>query len=123
MAVTASLFTSNVNDGRAIEDFTKAIELRTIEKFTKGTKRKPNAGGNYGNRGDAYFLLRQYDLAIKDYDNAIRLKRKNASAYRNRVFANYFLGKNDRVADDFRNAARLAPSDHYAIIWLSIVSA
>jgi len=56
-------------------------------------------------------LAREYDRAIADYSEAIRLDPKNAGAYSGRGEAYCFKGEYDRAIADFTEALRLKPTD------------
>jgi tetratricopeptide (TPR) repeat protein len=60
-------------------------------------------------RGVAYYFKKDYQAAIKDYDEAIRLDPKKSRAYTNRGAAYKGLGRNDRAIADESEAIRLDP--------------
>ena len=66
------------------------------------------------NRGRAKHNLGQYEAAIADYDNAIRLKPNYALAYNNRGLAKYYLGQYEAAIADYDNAIRLKPNYVFA---------
>ena len=55
----------------------------------------------YNNRGAAYAVLGQYQLAIEDYDKAIQLDPEDAMAYYNRGVAYKELGRYHRAIEDY----------------------
>ncbi len=63
----------------------------------------------FTNRGLAYKRKGQWDRAIADYDEAIRLKPDFVFAFTNRGNAYYYKGQFDRAIADFSNAIRLNP--------------
>jgi tetratricopeptide (TPR) repeat protein len=65
----------------------------------------------YNNRGSAYNGKRDYDRAIQDYNEAIRLNPSYSYTYRERGLA--YNGKRDydRAIQDYNEAIRLNPSD------------
>ena len=63
------------------------------------------------NRGDAYRAKRQYDRAIEDYNQAIRLRPDDAGAFNNRGSIYEARGRNDFALQDYEEAIRLKP-DH-----------
>jgi lipoprotein NlpI len=69
----------------------------------------PNDAVAFYNRGNAYAAKAQYDRAIEDYDQAIRLDPKDADVFYNR--GNTYLAKAqyDRAIDDYDQAIRLDP--------------
>jgi len=73
---------------RAIEDFDKAIRL------------KSHLAESYYSRGYAYARLGQYKRAIMDYDQAIRLKSDYVEAFSFRVEAYFKLGQYQQVIKD-----------------------
>jgi curved DNA-binding protein CbpA len=85
-------FIRNGDFERAIDEFTKAIDLI------------PGYGFGYQVRGDSYFHHAQFDLAIRDYDKAIELDPNDKSAYNGRGLANYELGQYQLAIEDFDKA-------------------
>ncbi|MFZ1990264.1 MAG: tetratricopeptide repeat protein, partial [Alphaproteobacteria bacterium] len=63
------------------------------------------------NRGIAYRDKGDYDRAIADYTQAIRLKPDYAKAFNNRGLAYYNKGDYDRAIADYTQAIRLKPDD------------
>ena len=104
----------------AVDWFDKALALltdgkytdpqKTIEYLTNSIRLKPDAA-SYSNRGIAHDNLGQYQRAIEDYREAIRLKPDYAEAYNNRGAAYHNLGQKQRAIEDYNEAIRLKP-DH-----------
>ena len=63
----------------------------------------------YNNRGNAYALKGDYDLAIKDYEEAIKAKSDNSKAFYNRALAYKRKGEHDRAIADLDQALKLDP--------------
>ena len=63
------------------------------------------------NRGNAYYDRGQYDRAVADYDEAIRLNFDEADVYANRGDAHRRTGRYDRAIQDLDRAIRLNPND------------
>src|SRR6516164_4340966 len=61
------------------------------------------------NRGNAYLAKRQYDRAIQDYDQAIKLDLNEAIPLNNRGNAYYKIGQVDCAIQDFDLAITLNP--------------
>ena len=59
------------------------------------------------NRGNAYYDLGQYERAIEDWDEAIRLNPQAADAYYNRGLAYERLGRQEQADRDFAKAKEL----------------
>ncbi len=66
--------------------------------------------GAYSRRGSAYMQKGDYDHAIQDYDDAIRLNPNDAPAYNDRGSAYFYKGDYDRAIQDFNEAIRLNPN-------------
>ena len=66
--------------------------------------------GALNNRGSGYQRKQQYDRAIQDYDQAIRLNPNVAIAYYNRGLAYASKDQYDHAIEDFDQAIRLDPS-------------
>ena len=64
----------------------------------------------YFYRGNAHLHNGDYDTAIVDYDQAIRLKRDYANAYYNRGLANSIKGNYDTAIANYGQAIRLKPN-------------
>ena len=62
-------------------------------------------------RGDSYAELGQYEMAIQEYDEAIRLERGHHQAYYKRGLAYEALGKPEEAARDFQKAKELEYND------------
>ena len=64
----------------------------------------------YSSRGVAYRLKGEYDRAIQDYGQAIKLDAKSATAYANRGVAYDNKAEYDRAIQDYDQAIKLKPS-------------
>jgi tetratricopeptide (TPR) repeat protein len=62
----------------------------------------------YNNRGNAYTAKGEYDLAIKDFEQAIKLNANYAKAFNNRVYRK--KEEFDRAIEDFTQALKLDPN-------------
>ena len=76
----------------------------------KAIELEPNFAGAYMNLGTAKAHLKEYDVAIKDYDKAIELNPNYALAYYNRGLACRELGKEKEAIEDFKKAQELDPT-------------
>jgi tetratricopeptide (TPR) repeat protein len=92
----------------------KPTEDQTINGCTamiqSRTETRENRAIAYYNRGSTYGLKGEYDRAIADFDDAIRLNPKYARAYSNRAFYLDSKGEYDRAIADFNTAIRIEPS-------------
>jgi tetratricopeptide (TPR) repeat protein len=115
------VYLGNGQPDRAIEDFDQAIRLN------------PNYALAFNSRGNAYSgkgltacrpgsfppcasAIAQYDRAIEDFDQAIRLNPNYALAFNNRGNAYLVKGQPDRAIEDFDQAIRLNPNFALAFI-------
>ena len=64
----------------------------------------------YNNRGNAYTSKGQYDLAIQDYDESIKLNPNYAKPFNNRGVAYQKKGEYDRAIEDFDAAINIDPN-------------
>ena len=129
---------------KAIEDFTKAIELNpyradtyfnrglvyqgleqyalgleqytnAIEDFTKAIELYPDRADAYFNRGLVYQDLEQYIKAINDYTKAIRLNPYDTATYNNRGYSYYNLGQYEEALKNYAKAIKLDPTNQTAL--------
>ena len=71
----------------------------------------PDNPSAYHGRGLAWHQKREYDKAIADYDEAIKLDPKNALAYSNRGDAWRMKGEYDKAIADYGEAIKLDPKN------------
>jgi tetratricopeptide (TPR) repeat protein len=64
----------------------------------------------YNNRGNAYTTKGEYDRAVQDYDQSIKLDPGYARAFNNRGVAYQKKGEYDRAISDFDEAIKLDPN-------------
>ena len=117
---------------RAIESFTKAIELnpdfakaytnravtyqckglfdRAIADHTKAIELKSDLAEVYNNRGAAYGEQGDCDRAIADHTKAIELNPNHPEVYNNRGVAYYKKSDYNRAIEDYTQAIQLKPS-------------
>jgi tetratricopeptide (TPR) repeat protein len=71
-----------VNKGGA---FSRDAQLEACAAvINSGRSSGKNLAWAYNSRGNAYYVKREYDRAIAEYNKGIRLDPKNAFAYHNR---------------------------------------
>jgi len=108
----------------AVDWFNQSMELwdgkkytnpkKAIEYLDKAIRLKPDLAAAYEARGLYYFSQGQYQQAIEDYNEAIRLEVDDAFlsfAYSLRGFAYSGLLQHQRGIKDFDEAIRLKPND------------
>lgn len=84
-----------------------------IRQLTSMIERKPSANA-YINRGVAYFKQRNYETAIADYTQAIKLDPNNEVAYNNRGNALLLQRNYDAALVDYNEAIKLNRKYGYA---------
>ena len=77
----------------------------------KQNPKGPNVSIAYHNRGSAWIDKGEYDKAIADFDEAIRLNPKLAPSYGSRGMAWGMKGNYDKAMADWSEAIRLNPKD------------
>ncbi len=100
------IFEKNGEIHKALDDYTKAIELDSSFYF------------GFYNRGNIYYDLRKYDLAIEDFTKVLKSNFKFVNAYVNRGLC--FLEKKDykNAIKDFQSALRLDPNQPDVYVYL-----
>jgi lipoprotein NlpI len=81
----------------------------TSETPPKTSVRQPESAIEFSLRGEAYLHRKEYDRAIRDYDEAIRLDPKNDVSFANRGSAFRQKAEFDRAMLDYDEAIRINP--------------
>lgn len=92
------------------DDYESAIALCS-RALQSGELSQRNTDDALNDRGFAYMGKGEYDRAIQDFEEAIRLTPDSATAYSNRGAALLWKGENDRAMRDYDQAIRLKPDD------------
>jgi hypothetical protein len=97
----------------------KALALWQDGKFTDPNKAKsywdkaiaanPKFTEAYNNRGLAFYNLKLYQEAIKDFSQSIRMRPKYAEAFNNRGNVYYALDQYEKAQADFDQSLQLKP--------------
>jgi lipoprotein NlpI len=82
------------------DEFTKAQTDR-IEKLTQQIKEQPTSENLYSQRGDAYFFLGDFDKAVQDYDQMVKLDKELEASHWRRGIAFFYAGKFKNAAEQF----------------------
>lgn len=83
-----------------------AVCTRAIASGLKGR----NLANAYSNRGLGYMKNKDYDRAIKDFDESVRIDPKYPFAYDNRGDARRYKGQLDLAIADYNEAIRVDPT-------------
>ena len=98
------LYSSELNHTKAIEDYTRAINL------------DPYLSVAYLNRSVEYLFLNELDKALSDSSKAIQLNPNLSEAFFSRAKIKALLGKETESKEDMKKAARLGNSDAIEIL-------
>ncbi|OVE82695.1 hypothetical protein BVY03_00360 [bacterium K02(2017)] len=93
----------------AINEFSKAIKINAhVRTFN-------SVGDSYLMRGNAYQHLKDYDKALSDYSNVIKIDPTQIFVYNNRGNILSNLGKHQEALKDYDTAIKMAPNYTEAI--------
>jgi len=82
----------------------------TIKSLTAKLADNPDDAGALYRRGQVYASKGAYALAIKDFDDSLRLNPKDVEAYNNRCWARTVIGDLQLALRDCNEALRLRPN-------------
>ncbi|MGE5756199.1 MAG: tetratricopeptide repeat protein, partial [Planctomycetaceae bacterium] len=116
--IVASGVTGKVGSTRTgVSGWVKAVDVvpfdQAIDHFSGVVRRKPGAWA-YCLRGMAWYDEKEYDIALRDFNEAIRLDPKYAAARNNRGLVRREMGEPDKALADFNEAIRLDPKNAIA---------
>lgn len=94
------------NISRRIPACTELIERPDIEPYLRAEA--------FAMRALAFSLSGRYETAIRDYDQAIRIRPDFAIALNNRAWAYYKWGKAEHGTDDIEKSLRLDPLSYHS---------
>jgi tetratricopeptide (TPR) repeat protein len=105
--------------GDANQHFNAGMELfeqgqfeEAIEELSAGIRIVPDASATvYAARGFSYCKLGEYEKAIADFDEAIRLDPEYFTAYNRRGNLYIVLGDYDRAIEDLNESIRINPQN------------
>jgi tetratricopeptide (TPR) repeat protein len=97
---------------QSVDPDAKIIGCTALLKADQDTNK--NRAVIYRNRGAGYYNKGDYDGAIQDFNEAIRLNPNNANNYNNRGVAYKRKGHYDRAIQDYNQAIHLNSNDTIA---------
>jgi tetratricopeptide (TPR) repeat protein len=108
MAATGQTRQENLNKCASVEPGTRIVGCTAL--IQAGQDTTGNLSTIYNNRGTAYTSKGDYDRAIQDFNEAIRLSPNYAYTYRNRGIDYHEKGDYDNAIQDYNEAIRLNPN-------------
>lgn len=99
------------------EDGKYSDPKKALEYWNKAIRTNSKSAEIYNNRGLAFYNLKRYPQATKDFSQAIRMKPEDATAYNNRGNAYYEMLKYELAEADFNKSIDLQPD--YATAYLN----
>lgn len=105
-----------LRDTKVSEEMTIALDLINQDKFADAEKRYTDviilcdsAQQAFAQRGYARLRLEKYELAIKDFDKALKLDSKDYTVMANRALTWWYLSAPLAAEADAKEAIRIAP--------------
>jgi tetratricopeptide (TPR) repeat protein len=89
----------------------------SVAGLTAAIAREPNKAENYVERADLYFEQKEYDRALADYEQALRVAPDNADALFGRGCTHLQRDEDDLALADFSAVIRLAPGAAEAYVY------
>ncbi len=99
------------------EDGKYSDPQKALDFWNKAIRKGPKTAEAYNNRGLAFYNLKRYQPAIKDFSQAIRMNPEDATAYNNRGNTYYEMFKYEQAKTDFNKSIELNPA--YAKAYLN----
>jgi tetratricopeptide (TPR) repeat protein len=94
------------DDADSCKDWKNSNSISACNRLIERNSRDAAA---YTNRGLAYWAKQDYDHAITDYNESIRIEPSNAIAFSNRGLAYWAKHDYDRAITDYNEAIRINP--------------
>jgi tetratricopeptide (TPR) repeat protein len=114
-AVQESSTRLNVRNDRTLQSLVSDVRQTPAVTASAGygerQNTQPTTVGTYLDRGILFLSRNDWDMAIADYTQAIRLNPNLAAAYDGRGFAYYQKGEYDRAIADYTQAIKLVPNN------------
>jgi hypothetical protein len=86
------------------------VDDTTLKSLNAKIAENPDDAGSLYRRGQVYAGRGAYNLAIKDFDDVIRLNSKDVEAYNNRCWVRTVIGELQSALRDCNEALRLRPN-------------
>jgi tetratricopeptide (TPR) repeat protein len=83
---------------------------QAIDYFTDQLRSSPASSMIYAIRGNIWYTLGEYDIAIADYTAAIQIDSKNEVVFNNRGYCRWKKGDYSNALADYNESIRLGPN-------------
>lgn len=93
------------------KEFSAKNYKEAIKHFTEAISHDPTDHVFFSNRSACYASLEQYDKALEDGSECVKLKPDWAKGYTRKAHAEFFLKKFDDAAETYKAGLKLAPED------------
>jgi len=93
------------------KDFSAKNYKEAIVHFTEAIKHDPTDHVFFSNRSACYASLENYDKALEDGAQCVKLKPDWAKGYTRKAHAEFFLQKFDDASETYKAGLKLAPDD------------
>jgi tetratricopeptide (TPR) repeat protein len=111
LATIAATASAAANDKDACYKESGDVAIAACNRaITSSSYNGRDLAGLYINRGYEYKQKKDYDHAIQDYDQAIKINPNFAQAFNNRGVVYYFKGQYDRAIRDYDQAIKIDPN-------------
>jgi len=101
---------ASVGGATAQGNYAQVDPNKVIEEADLRMQKNPSDASAYDMRGSAYNNLEQFENAVKDFNEAIRLDPNRATAYAGRAYALYKQEKYQDALKDCNEALRINPN-------------
>jgi tetratricopeptide (TPR) repeat protein len=103
-------------DGKQLRESDKTMSDPEMRELDEAVRRNPKDGEAYCRRGTAWYFRGRFDLAFRDYNEAIRLDSTSSAFFDARGFAYHMNNRQEEKAlADYDKAIRLGPLNHHAL--------
>jgi tetratricopeptide (TPR) repeat protein len=107
--------TNSPGNGKQVVNPQQPMNDPEMIKLDEAIRTNPNSAPAYLRRASAWYDRDRFDLAFRDYDEAIRLDPTNSAYYDARGFAHHMNNRQEKKAlADYDEALRLNPLNHHA---------
>ena len=89
---------------------TNGAYAKSIASFTSAINKDSDYAEAYFERGNVYFKINEFEKALEDFSNNIKLQPKNFLSYRNRAICKSLVGRGD-YCSDYKRACQLGDKD------------